>query len=215
MVGERFFTSTRGRILSTLQRRGRCTVADLCRELGLTKNAVRQHLAVLERDGMLLQEVARLGPSKPSFVYSLTSLGEHLFPKGYHTLLRRLVEALVKERGARGLDRLLARIGQRWAEEHLDGLEGAGLESRVAMAVAVFKEEGGTVEWEIESDGRAFHVRSYGCPFAAVVEKYPQLCRVHLAFLERLVAPALVEALCRQPQGAGPRCDFRITEPRG
>jgi len=213
LVGQRFFSSTRGRLLATLQRRGQCTVADLCAELGLTKNAVRQHLAALERDGLLKQESARIGPSKPSFIYSLTDMGEHLFPKGYHTLLLRLIEELVAEHGRRSVDKLLERIGRRWAEQHLNGLEAMDLEERVALAVAAMKEEGGMVEWEAEGDGAAFSVQSYGCPFAAVVQQYPQLCRVHEAFLARLVAPARVETLCRQSGGTGFRCHFRLSSP--
>ncbi|MDP3064447.1 MAG: helix-turn-helix domain-containing protein, partial [Chloroflexota bacterium] len=210
MAGQRFFSSTRGRILAALQRRGPCTVADLCGELGLTKNAVRQHLTVLERDGLLRQESARIGPSKPSFLYSLTDLGEHLFPKGYHTLLLRLIGALVEERGRRSFEQLLERVGRQWAEEHLDGLDGLDTEARVARAATVMKEEGGMVEWEAESDGAAFSIKSFGCPFAAVVQQYPQLCRVHEAFLARLVAPARVETMCRQSREAGFRCHFRL-----
>jgi predicted ArsR family transcriptional regulator len=188
-------------------------VADLCAELGLTKNAVRQHLAALERDGLLHQQSARIGPSKPSFVYSLSDVGEHLFPKGYHTLLLRLIGALVDEHGRRSVDRLLERVGRQWAEKHLNGLEEMDLEARVARAVAAMKEEGGMVEWESAEDGAAFSVYSYGCPFAAVVQQYPQLCRVHEAFLARLVAPATVETLCRQSRETGLRCHFRLSNP--
>ena len=46
---QRFFSSTRGRIL-TLLRREKRTVEDLAGELTLTDNAVRAHLATLERD---------------------------------------------------------------------------------------------------------------------------------------------------------------------
>jgi DNA-binding CsgD family transcriptional regulator len=48
-----FFESTRGKIITLLRRSG-CTVEDLARELGLTDNGVRAHLATLEREGALV-----------------------------------------------------------------------------------------------------------------------------------------------------------------
>ena len=50
----RFLTSTRGRLIALLRRDTR-TVDDLASALNLTDNAVRAHLAALERDGIVRQ----------------------------------------------------------------------------------------------------------------------------------------------------------------
>jgi predicted ArsR family transcriptional regulator len=60
-LGRRFFETTRGQIVGLL-RRGRRTVEELARALGLTDNAVRNHLATLERDGLVRQDGVRRGP---------------------------------------------------------------------------------------------------------------------------------------------------------
>ena len=51
---EKFFESTRGRMVTLLKRSGR-TVEDLARVLGLTDNGSRAYLAVHERDGIVRQ----------------------------------------------------------------------------------------------------------------------------------------------------------------
>ncbi|MDF3017510.1 MAG: putative transcriptional regulator [Thermomicrobiales bacterium] len=51
---EKFFESTRGRMVTLLRRSGR-TVEELARALGLTDNGIRAHLAALERDGIVRQ----------------------------------------------------------------------------------------------------------------------------------------------------------------
>src|SRR5213079_491079 len=51
---ERLFKSTRGKILDLLHAR-ECTVNELAEELHLTDNAVRAHLASLERDRLVAQ----------------------------------------------------------------------------------------------------------------------------------------------------------------
>jgi predicted ArsR family transcriptional regulator len=57
---EKFFESTRGRMV-TLLRRSRRTIAELARALGLTDNGVRAHLAILERDGIVRQRRRQAG----------------------------------------------------------------------------------------------------------------------------------------------------------
>src|SRR5215471_5815189 len=56
----RFFTSTRGKIVTLLRRESQ-TVEELARALDLTDNAVRAHLMVLERDGLVRQRGSRRG----------------------------------------------------------------------------------------------------------------------------------------------------------
>ena len=51
---EKFFESTRGRMVTLLRRSGR-TVEELARGLALTYNGIRAHLAVLERDAIVRQ----------------------------------------------------------------------------------------------------------------------------------------------------------------
>jgi predicted ArsR family transcriptional regulator len=76
---QRFFASTRGQIITLLLRSSR-TVDELAQALELTDNAVRVHLATLERDGMVQQRGVRRGSGKPAYVYTLTPDAEQLFP---------------------------------------------------------------------------------------------------------------------------------------
>src|SRR3712207_1307210 len=90
---QRFFSTTRGQVVQLLRRASR-TVEELARALELTDNAVRAHLAALERDGLVRQGGLRRGPGKPSYTYGLTPESERLFPKPYGPVLRRLLDVL-------------------------------------------------------------------------------------------------------------------------
>src|SRR5215467_12275654 len=93
---QRFFSSTRGRIIMLLRRDSR-TVDELAQILKLTDNAVRAHLATLERDGFVRQAGERRGSGKPAFVYELSPEAEQLFPKAYGSVLRELLGVLNDE----------------------------------------------------------------------------------------------------------------------
>ena len=67
---ERLFKSTRGKILDLLRTKER-TVNELAAEVRLTDNAVRAHLANLERDRLVAQSGIKAGVRKPHITYAL------------------------------------------------------------------------------------------------------------------------------------------------
>src|SRR5437773_5147794 len=90
---ERLFKSTRGKILDLLRTRER-TVNELAAELRLTDNAVRAHLASLERDRLVSQSGMKPGVRKPHTTYALGPEAEQLFPKAYGRLVSLLMSIL-------------------------------------------------------------------------------------------------------------------------
>src|SRR5215468_12321804 len=110
-LGERFFESTRGRIVSLLRGKTR-TVNELAEELELTDNAVRSHLLSLERDGLVRQSGVQRGHRKPHFAYELTPEAEDLFPKAYDTLLNQLLSVLKHRLPPKALKEILREVGR-------------------------------------------------------------------------------------------------------
>jgi predicted ArsR family transcriptional regulator len=200
---EKFFESTRGRIVTLLRRSSR-TVEDLARALDLTDNGVRGHLAILERDGIVRQRGSvRRGSSggKPAYVYELTLKAEDLFPKAYEPTLRRLLDVLSDQLGPEESEALLRSVGRRLAEEHSTRADGARPES----AVEVFNELGGLAELE-ERDG-AVVIRGYSCPLAGVTSDHPEVCRMAETLIAELAGVPVRE---RCDRGERPRCCFEI-----
>ena len=62
-----------------------CTVNDLAAELRLTDNAVRAHLASLERDRLVVQSGVKPGFRKPHATYALGPEAEQLVSEGIRT----------------------------------------------------------------------------------------------------------------------------------
>jgi predicted ArsR family transcriptional regulator len=205
---ERFFESTRGRVV-TLLRRSEHTVEELARALGLTDNGVRAHLAVLERDGIVRQRgsVRRSsGGGKPAYVYELTEEAEDLFPKAYEPALRRLLDVLSERLGSEESEALLRSVGRRLAEEHSVQADAAeGTHARLEVATDVLNELGGLAELE-ERDG-ALLIRGYSCPLAGVSPDHPEVCRMAETLIAELAGVPVHE---RCDRGERPRCCFEI-----
>src|SRR4051812_35936749 len=120
---KRLLQSTRGKILGFL-RSGERTVNDLAADLELTDNAVRAHLASLERDGLIHQVGTQAGFRKPHALYALTPDAEQFFPKSYGPLLSLVLDVIGKKLSVRDFRSAMRSVGKTVAGEHLDGLAG-------------------------------------------------------------------------------------------
>jgi predicted ArsR family transcriptional regulator len=179
---QRFFASTKGQVAALL-RRGVATVEELARELGLTDNAVRSHLAALERDGLVAQSGVRRGAGKPAYTYALTPDAERLFPKAYGALLRLMLGVLAERLPPDTLDDVLRDMGHRLAVGQAQST--GDLRARVDGAVALLGELGGLAEVE-ERDG-GYVIVGCSCPLAAVVKGHPETCLLAESLLTEVI----------------------------
>jgi predicted ArsR family transcriptional regulator len=207
--GERFFASTRGRIVALL-RSGSGTVNDLAAALDLTDNAVRAHLATLERDGLVQQSGTRPGFRKPNLIYELAPAAGQLFPKPYGPVLGQLLAVLAGRLGPTELEDVLREVGRRVAAAHAGAVRAADVRGRVGEAVRVLGELGGLAT--VEEAGGRLVVRGFDCPLAEAVAGHPAACRLAEALLGELVGVPVAE---RCQPGTPPRCAFELPLPDG
>lgn len=202
----RFLASTRGRLI-TLLRRNSQTVDDLASALNLTDNAVRAHLASLERDGIVRQCGVRRDGSvgKPAYAYELTADAEQFFPKPYMTALNELLDVLGGELPPEEMERLLRHVGARMASEYPPGHGDTRM--RLEAAVGALNQLGGLAELDV--DGEDISLCGFSCPLAAVVPSHPDACRMAEAFVSA-VAGVPVRECC--DRGAVPHCRFELAE---
>ncbi len=204
----RFLNSSRGKVI-TLLRRDAHTVDELAAALALSDNAVRAHLASLERDGLVQQLGVR--PSggsggKPANVYSLTDAAEALFPKAYAPALRGLLDVLAEHLSAMEVDRLAREAGQRLAAEVTP--LGGDHRARLEQAVAALNELGGLAE-VVEDQQDVTLIRGYSCPLAAIVASHPEVCHLAETLLTEVVGAPVVEQCDR---GEPARCRFIVAD---
>ena len=142
---QRFEDSTRGRIVALLKA-GQSTVDAMAESLQLTDNAVRQHLAVLERDGIVRQTGVRRSPGagKPASLYELHPGAEAQLSRAYAPLLTSLVEVLGAEMPASQVRRLLRLAGKRVANA-LGGAAPGDWKARARAAAVVLESLGAAV----------------------------------------------------------------------
>ena len=194
---------TRKDVLQLLLRSDR-TVQEIADEIGVSANAIRGHLAALERDGLVLQdEVRRDTGGKPATIYTLSPDADELMPKAYAVVLEGVLSVLEEREGPDRVLETLAEVGSRAAVPATGPQE-----ARVRAAADVLRSLGGTVEI-LHEDGR-WKLRGFSCPLAAVTARDTRVCGLAEALVASTTGGDVVE-VCEH--GRRSRCAFDISFP--
>ena len=198
--------ATRQQILDFLRLQGHATVKELGEVLRLTFTGIRQHLTVLERDGLIETREQRGHVGRPALVYSLSERGDALYPKLYDGLSNALLEEVRTMAGPEALQRLLKRVATRFAEPYRDRVEGRSLEERVAEATAIIEERGCLAEATLKNGD--WYISQHTCPFPSVATRNSCVCALDVEFVRQLVGAdaRLVSSLLRGDRS----CTYRV-----
>jgi predicted ArsR family transcriptional regulator len=176
MHADRFFQTTRGKIVSELRRRGTASATDLARSFGLSPNAVRQQLMVLERDGLVAEKPVRRGPTKPTYEFSLTTEADKLFPQAYDKMLSAVLREVRSQFGTAGIERVFDGLSRRAVERARLAVTAADPEQRVAQLTEMLQKTGVVAEYSLIDGGFALH--EHNCPYSSAAKEHPEVCQV-------------------------------------
>ena len=200
---------TREEILDLLRRRGQLTAAELSDALGIGTVGVRQHLALLERDGYIHTAAVRRGVGRPSHLYALTTSAEALFPRRYDRLLMDALEFIVEQGGPGAIDELFTRRRNKLAEQYEPRLAGKNRAGQVAELAEILTEQGYMCEWEQLPEGD-FALVEHNCPVDCAARDYQQACSHELTLYQDLLGVPLVRE--ETISEGGNCCRYRIPD---
>ena len=201
--------STRMEILELLRRRGRCSAETIANDLGVTANAIRQHLTNLERDGLVVSQPERSGRGRPALLFALTERADAVFPKRYGQLATMVLQAVQDMGGPEALDEVFARVAARHAaaiERDLDGLE---FDEKMHRVVSWIGRAGTLVEQSDSPEG--IKVTIHNCPFRNTALKFPQVCSITPQLISRLTGAAVSQS--DSIHRHDPYCSFVVQRP--
>ncbi len=168
-------TTARHKVLAYLQKNRAASAREVARALKMSPATVRHHLRVMASDGRLVMESARRreGRGRPEKVYSIprAALGDNL---------SALSEALLTEAGSSvNVEALAKRLaGESDFASH-------PVAKRLNLIVEKLNHMKYHARWEAGSAGP--RILFGHCPYAAIIEKHPELCRMDEALLGELM----------------------------
>src|SRR5579872_6746820 len=201
--------STRMEVLELLRRRGRSSAETIAADLGVTPNAVRQHLTNLERDGFVVSQPERAGRGRPALLFALTERADSVFPKRYGQLATMVLQEVQEMGGPEALDEVFERVASRHASAIEHDLEGLAFEEKMNRVVAWIGRAGTLAEQTETEEG--VKVTIHNCPFRNTALKFPQVCTITPQLISRLIGTAVSQS--DSIHRHDPYCSFVVQRP--
>lgn len=166
---------TRRKIIVTLKKNGEMTVEDLSKVINITPMGVRQHLLILERNGIVEYVTKKQGVGRPGFLYRLTESAENLFPKTYQNLAIDILTDISEREGREKIMEIFRRRKERLYNEKIGLLsEKSHLKDKLTTLAEALNREGNMVE--IDEDDKYFKFKQYNCPIHKVAKRFKEAC---------------------------------------
>ena len=211
-AGER---KTRRAITKLLKTEGPIDSAQLAERLGLTAMAVRQHLYVLQREGLVAAETRPVPIGRPAKFWRLTREADHLFPEAYAELSVALIDSVKDAFGDEGLERVLT---SRCARQRMDYSKRipkqASLERKLQELAKVRTEEGYMAEVRSEVDGSFLLVENH-CPICAAANACQGFCSTELDLFRSVLGPGVSVERAEHIVKGDQRCVYKVKPQKG
>jgi predicted ArsR family transcriptional regulator len=182
------------------------TVDQLAQGLAVTRTAVRQHLAALERDGLVERGATQPTGGRPEQLYRLSAKGQEVFPRRYSWFAELLLQMLESRLGSEQLAAQLAEIGAKVAATLPPPGQGSA-EARITALAGIMRELGYDARPQESADGLPRIVAS-NCVFHHLAARFPEVCELDLALLASYIGQPVTHEECMVRGGGS--CRFRF-----
>ncbi len=201
--------SRRQQILKLLlENKAGLSIDQIAAALGITRNAVQQHFAVLERDGYIQAGVLNKTTGRPVRSYVLTDAGINSFPKQYAWFSELILTDLKNEFGSEAFQSYLHKLGSNLSQSLLPQFEDKQTDERIETLVKVMDGLGFNANNMTDSvtDERA--IEAYNCIYHDLAQKHEELCEFDRTLITTLLGKAIDHEVCMAKDGAV--CRFKI-----
>lgn len=207
---EGFGTRQRELLLLLMEHKGGMTLEDLISSLGISRTAVNQHLAGLERDGLVRKGDSRKTGGRPSATYLPTDQGINLFPKQYSWMSELLIDSLKEELGSEGLIGYFQKLASKVAKQVAHRMTGNTTEERIQQVARLLTELSYQAETEEpQSVSALLSIKATNCVYHDLATTHPEVCHFDLALMSELTNCEVEHTECMVREGQVCRFHFQ------
>lgn len=185
------------------------TVEELCRAVGITHNAVRQHLTALMAQGLVARGESVPSGGRPRACFVLLPAGRELFPRNYALIAGGVLEYLYAHEGTQAVQAMLAEMGAKLGRDAAERIAAATDPDEVTRLLAEQLDTLGYEAQVVDAEGHA-EVEAWNCVFHSLAKTHPDVCRFDLAFMSAATGRPVQRTQCML-HGA-PACRFHVAD---
>ncbi|GGH73464.1 putative ArsR family transcriptional regulator [Pullulanibacillus pueri] len=200
--------TTKDKILELLKKEVTLTVNDLTNLLNITHMAVRKHLNMLERDGLIQSREVKQSMGRPLQTFSLSEKGERLFPKNYEGMSVEFLKDIKDLHGEDAIYYLFKKREARQTQSSLVRMEYKSNEEKINEMVNIQNEKGYMADVS-QIDDTTYEITEYNCPILAVAKEFKVACHCETDMFKNVLETDKVKRTCCKTEGNA-HCKFLI-----
>lgn len=197
-------------VIEYIKRNGSATIKELEDLLGVTTNAVRQHLQALQADGYIERRQVNAGVGRPHHAYSISAKAHELFACHCDDLALTLLEEVFALEGQERAQLLLGRVGDRLAKRYSSSVRGEMLQDRVEQLAGELYKRGVLTDINVQ-DENMIVLHAYNCPYHELAQEHRSICEMDEEVMRKVLGSDVNLSACMMDGHRG--CSFVVSKP--
>jgi DeoR family transcriptional regulator, suf operon transcriptional repressor len=184
-------------------------IDEIAKRLNISRNAVQQHISVLELEGYLQAGKLNKTAGRPVRCYVLTEAGINSFPKQYAWFSTLMLTDLKSEIGSDAFQRYMSKLGDNLSQSYKYRFVGKTEDERHEELLKIMDDLGFKTDRRIDSNGSdRMTIRAHNCIFHDLAQKHTEICQFDITLMKSLLEKDvdLVECMAK----GGGACCFKI-----
>jgi predicted ArsR family transcriptional regulator len=182
----------------------------IAEKLEISRNAVQQHIAILERDGYLEIQALSKTAGRPLRLFALTTLGINYFPKQYAWFSDLILCDLKSELGSKAFRRFLNKLGESLAQKLSPRFANKSTQQRVEELVTLMSELGYQATVAEKSEEGSHTISACNCIYHDLAQEHAEICEFDMALIQTLLKTDVELTECMAK--GGHVCRFKISD---
>jgi predicted ArsR family transcriptional regulator len=185
------------------------SIDEMATQLEISRNAVKQHLVVLEKQQLVQEAALNSTRGRPARSYTLTEQGLNHFPKQYAWFCNLLLSEISSELSAEALQQMLWNMGVKLANSLAPQFSHKDPARKLVALIELMQSLGYQAELE-QQDGQT-SIKAVNCVYHDLAQKYPEICQFDLALITSLLNKPVQQTACMANKDCACRFNIALT----
>ena len=182
------------------------SIEDIAGQLGISRNAVKQHIVNLENEQLVKKDTLKSTRGRPSQNYALTELGINYFPKQYAWFCNLLLTELKAEMKEEAFKEFMGRLGTKLAATLMPQFIDKTPPERIKRLIEVMQTLG--YHAILNTDSPDPIIKASNCVYHDLAQQNPELCEFDRALISALLDKPIEQTACMAQKDCS--CKFLI-----
>ena len=170
------------------------SIDEMAENLQISRNAVKQHLVVLEKQQWVQEAALHSTGGRPARSYTLTQQGLNRFPKQYAWFCNLLLSDLADGLSTEKLEQMMWNMGVKLAKSLAPQFKEKTLSEKLSALVTLMQSLGYHAELQ-HVDGEP-SIKAVNCVYHDLAQQHPELCQFDRALISTLLEQPIQQTGC-------------------